>query len=192
MSHMTRIPLTVEQALLGFLRERPMHGYEIHQRLSRPAELGVVWRLKPGQLYALLDRLEEEGYIAATVEPQEGRPPRKVFCLTEKGAATFAAWVESPVARGREFRLEFLAKLYFARREPPAVLARLVERQRAQCAQWLAEQQRQAEQAQATDPYEWLVCRFRSGQIEAMLAWLEVVASQGESASQRVNESTKM
>lgn len=178
MSHTTRIPLTVEQALLGFLRERPMHGYEIHQRLSRPAELGVVWRLKPGQLYALLDRLEAEGYVAATVEPQAGRPPRKVFRLTEKGATTFAAWVESPVARGREFRLEFLAKLYFARREPPAVLARLVERQRVTCEQWLAEQQQQAGQAQTTDPYEWLVCRFRIGQIEAMLTWLEVVAAE--------------
>ncbi len=173
MSHTTRVPLTVEQALLGFLYERPMHGYEMYQFLSRPAELGVVWRLKPGQLYALLDRLEQEGYVTSTLEAQEGRPARKVFRLTDQGAATFRTWVEQPVARGRAFRLEFLAKLYFARRVSSEVVARLLARQRAMCEQWLAEQRQQAASVEGKDSYAWLVYRFRSGQIEAMLAWLD-------------------
>ena len=73
------LPLTTEHALLGFLRRRPMYGYEIHQQLTHPTGLGLVWRLKQSQLYALLAKLEEAGYVTTTIEPQETRPPRKIF-----------------------------------------------------------------------------------------------------------------
>lgn len=176
MSRTVRIPLTVEQALLGFLRERPMHGYEIYQRLHQPTGLGLVWQLKPGQLYALLDRLEEEGYVSSTLEAQESRPPRKVFALTKKGRETFCAWLKSPVARGRAFRLEFLAKLYFAQRDSASTLEDLLREQRAACRAWLAEQQRLMAEVAEHDRYAWLVYRFRKGQIEAMLTWLDECA----------------
>ena len=35
MSPMIKQPLTIEYALLGFLRQQPMHAYEIHQTLMR-------------------------------------------------------------------------------------------------------------------------------------------------------------
>ena len=44
MSPMIRQPLTIEYALLGFLRQQPRHGYEIYQQLSDPTGLGLVWR----------------------------------------------------------------------------------------------------------------------------------------------------
>ncbi len=46
MSPMIKTPLTIEHALLGFLRQRPMHAYEIHQTLLRAEALGLVWHLK--------------------------------------------------------------------------------------------------------------------------------------------------
>jgi DNA-binding PadR family transcriptional regulator len=170
---MVRLPLTIELALLGFLRQRPMHGYEIHQRLSDPAGLGLVWRLKQSQLYALLARLEQEGHLTATLEPQAPKPPRKVFALTDEGHAAFEEWVESPVPHGRDLRLGFLAKLYFARREGPEVARRLVARQRVLCREWLEEQEQQAKGLRDSQPYDWLVHQFRVGQIEAMSAWLD-------------------
>ena len=41
--------------------------------------------------------------------------------LTPDGLAAFDRWVASPVAHGRDFRLEFLAKLYFAMQSRPGV-----------------------------------------------------------------------
>lgn len=166
-------PLTTEHALLGFLRQQPMHGYEIHQRLAEPEGLGAVWRLKQSQLYALLAKLEEEGYLTTTVELQDTRPPRKIFQLSEAGQAAFLAWVESPVPHGRTLRLDFLAKLYFAQREGPEVALRLIETQRDVCRSWLTAQQQEAGPLPGARPYEWLVHEFRIGQIEAMLAWLD-------------------
>src|SRR5690606_38475614 len=78
-------PHTLELALLGFLRPEPKHAYAIHQELSSPTGLGPVWQVNLSQLYALLGKLQEAGYLLATSEPQENRPPRKVFHLTDDG-----------------------------------------------------------------------------------------------------------
>jgi PadR family transcriptional regulator AphA len=76
MSPMVKLPLTIEHALLGLLRRGPMHAYEMHRMLLQSEALGLVWRLKQSQLYALLGRLEEAGYVAGVVEAQPARPPR--------------------------------------------------------------------------------------------------------------------
>ena len=72
MCPMTPTPLTIEWSLLGLLRQQPMHGYELHQMLSTAEGLGLIWHLKQSQLYALLERLEERGYLSSTLE-QIGR-----------------------------------------------------------------------------------------------------------------------
>jgi PadR family transcriptional regulator AphA len=168
-----RNPLSIEWSLLGFLAEQPLHGYEIHQRLSQAAELGLVWHLKQSRLYALLTRLEERGYVDYTMEPQDSRPPRKVYALTPEGKAALETWLYAPVEHGRDFRLEFLAKLYFAQREGEGVLRALFEAQRCLCQGWLAQQQA-ALDAREPDTFEWLVHHFRLGQVQAILEWLDV------------------
>ena len=173
MSPMVKLPLTIEQALLGFLQHEAIHAYEMHQRLQQAHALGLVWRLKQSQLYALLTRLEEAGYIEATVEAQGSRPPRKVMQLTSSGVRAFEVWLVAPVEHGRDFRLEFLAKLFFAQRQGTAVIERLISAQQATCAAWLADIRAQAELLQAGPPYDLLVLQFRQGQIEAIVQWLE-------------------
>lgn len=167
------VPLSTEFALLGFLRRQPMYGYEIHQQLSNPTGLGLVWQLKQSQLYALLAKLEREGYVVTNIEYQEARPPRKMFELTGAGRQAFQDWVQQPVAQGRKLRLEFLAKLYFAQFEGSEITTRLIERQRVACRTWLRQQEKEAEALRHRNPYDWLVHKFRMGQIEAILAWLD-------------------
>jgi PadR family transcriptional regulator AphA len=182
MSPLTRQALTVEYALLGFLRGGPLHGYELHRRLADPAGLGQVWGLKQAHLYGLLARLEAEGYLTSRQQAQAARPARKLFRLTRSGKAAFLAWVQSPVASGREFRLDFLVKLYLAEREAPPLTAPLVERQRVALQNWLAAQEAEAARA-APGSYAARVCQFRIGQTEAMLAWLDTCAVPGQPAA---------
>lgn len=171
---MKHTSLSIELALLGFLRREPKHGYAIHQELSDPSRLGPVWQLKLGLLYAMLGKLEDAGYVTATTEPQENKPPRKIFSLTEAGERAFLAWVQSPVQNGRSLRLEFLVKLYFARREGAEVAARLLAAQRALCHEWLAAEQEIVDEEEAGGrQYSRLVHQFRLGQIQAMLNWLD-------------------
>ena len=110
MSRESKSSLGTEIALLGLLRARPMHGYEIYQQLSAPTGLGLIWRVKQAQLYALLDRFEMEGYVAATLEPQEKAPPRKVLSLTPKGSEAYEGWVRSAGAKRPSNANRFLGK----------------------------------------------------------------------------------
>lgn len=175
MSPLLQSPLAIEHALLGFLRQSPMHGYEIHQRLSDPNGLGVVWHIKRSYLYALLTRLENENLIViASLQAQDFRPPRKVFALTPLGEKAFLKWVQSPVAHGRDVRLNFLVKLFFARREGAQAVAHLLKRQRIACQNWLSQQEEAADRLREAQTYEWLVCQFRIGQLQAMLDWLDI------------------
>lgn len=171
---MSRSQLTIEYALLGLLYKQPRHGYEIYQELLAEDELGLVWRIKQSQLYALLAKLEQQGYISATLEPQDARPPRKNLQLTAAGQEAFLHWLQAPVPQGRQMRLEFMAKLYFVRRLEPAAVIALIDGQRDICREWLASHQTQAKVLTTERPFEWLVHQFRIGQIEAMINWLDV------------------
>ncbi|MDM8520464.1 PadR family transcriptional regulator [Anaerolineales bacterium HSG6] len=167
----TKRNLTIEYALLGFLRERPMHGYEIHQKMMQPTGLSLVWHLKQSQLYALLGKMERWGYLSKKTEQRPSHPPRKVFELTALGQEQFLNWLENPVEHARELRIDFLAKLYFAQREDTSILQRLIDRQRQTCRTWLQSSQPRLFDDETT--YEVLVHQFRVGQIEAMLTWLD-------------------
>lgn len=173
MSPMVKLPLAIEHTLLGFLRNHPMHAYEIHQTLMRPAALGLVWHLKQSLVYVMLERLEEAGYITTTLEPQNSRPPRKLLHLTHRGRAAFERWLITPVEHGREFRIEFLAKFYFANQDDPAVVASLLTAQRAACQEWLGKLRAQADTLAIERDYDWLVLQFRIGQLEAIISWLD-------------------
>lgn len=174
---MIKQPLTIEHALLGFLQQRPMHAYEIHQTLRHAKALGLVWHLKQSLVYAMLDRLEAEAYVTSTLEMQGSRPPRKILQLTPTGESAFAAWLATPVSHGRDFRLEFLAKLYFASENEPTRALPLIDAQQAACREWLVDLRAQAMLLQTERDYDWLVLQFRIGQLEAILAWLDVCAT---------------
>lgn len=172
MTPMVSRPLSMEIALLGFLRPGPVHGYQIHE-LLRNGELGQVWHLKQAQLYALLSKLEELGYIHSAIQPQETRPARRMFQLTPAGQETFLGWLSSPVARPRDLRQEFQARLYFARREGRPVYERLIAAQQQACQEWLAQEQAERERY-AENTFPRLVREFRVGQIQATLDWLNI------------------
>ena len=58
----------IELAILGLLKERPMHGYQLNRELSE--QLGGLWRVSYGSLYPSLRRLERDGAIRS--EPGAG------------------------------------------------------------------------------------------------------------------------
>src|SRR4029450_5804187 len=51
----------LELAILGLLKEQPLHGYELRKRLGDT--LGFLWGVSYGSLYPALRRLERSGAI---------------------------------------------------------------------------------------------------------------------------------
>src|SRR5215475_6539893 len=62
-------PVVLELAILGLLKEQPLHGYELKKRLGET--LGSLWGISYGSLYPALRRLERDGSIEI-VAPEGG------------------------------------------------------------------------------------------------------------------------
>jgi molybdate transport system substrate-binding protein len=177
MSPRNKQPLTIEHALLGFLRREPLHGYELYQRLIAPEALGTIWCPRQSQFYALVTKLEQAGYLVSTLEHQDPHPPRKILRLTDEGEAAFAAWVGSPVLCQEDVQPEFLARLYFARLSGDLAVLKLVARQRATSRAWLDELQARVQDNAASPSYDQLISHLHIRQIEAFLHWLDTCAA---------------
>jgi PadR family transcriptional regulator AphA len=165
MSPNIRRSLSIELSLLGFLHQNPLHGYQIYQHLCDPSGLGLVWRLKQSQLYALLSRLEDEGYITAELQPQDTRPT---------GRGTYLEWIRAPVAAPRRIRQEFLAKLFFARQEGPGAAIQLIREQQSVCLEAIEEQIARLPDSPESEPQVWLICQYRIHYLQAILEWLKL------------------
>lgn len=128
-----RASMPAEHAVLALLADAggTGHGYDLARQFQASQPLGEVLRLEPSMLYHHLKKLERNGWVTTAVEPQGSRPPRQVHTLTESGQAEVDGWLADPVQRTREIRLEFLVKLYFARRLSPESVPDLIDRQRA-------------------------------------------------------------
>jgi PadR family transcriptional regulator AphA len=172
MSPLTSTPLTTELALLGFLTEQPMHGYELFRRMGDPHGPGAVWHVKQPQLYALLNRMEAEGLIEGVLQELTSRPQRRQYSLTQAGSESFTAWLVDPVSHARDMRIEFMLKLYFSRRHNPQSALCLVEAQQTACRQWYAMQQVN-ESDISIGSSEQTIRGFRAAQLRAMLTWLD-------------------
>ena len=127
--------------LLGFIDQNPIHGYDLFKLISQFNTIYLVWRIKQSQLYALLDRLEDDGLVVSSMIPGESHPNRKQYQITSVGRQTFFAWRISPVQHERDVRQEFLAKIYFALQSGHETVLELLETQTELCFEWLSQLQ---------------------------------------------------
>ena len=100
-----------EYVLLGSLMSGPKHGYEIMQFTEKA--LGETWFVGTSQLYALLKRLQQQGLVQSTLEHQNARPSKRIFTISPEGKSAFLKWLHAPTRHVRDFRIEFMAKLFF-------------------------------------------------------------------------------
>jgi len=164
-----------EYVILGLLKNKPMHGYEMFQHFQN-STLGQILHIEMSQLYAFLKKLERMTYIEAELEPQGIRPPRKIFHITEKGQSIFLQWLTQPVEKPRDIRILFLIKLYFVQHDLPAQTAYLIEQQIYACQHFLErlETKHFPVTTQTNDEtfFNHIVLRSRIHQTHSLLEWL--------------------
>ncbi|MEV5496795.1 PadR family transcriptional regulator, partial [Nonomuraea fuscirosea] len=69
--------------ILGFLHERPMHGYELKSRLT--ALTGHLRPVSDGALYPAISRLEGKGLVERHEEAGAAAARRQVLTITPAG-----------------------------------------------------------------------------------------------------------
>ncbi len=167
-------PLSLEFILLGFLLEKPVHGYDLYRDISTINDLSEVWHIKQSQLYALLEKLEAAGLVSSTHVTTESFIARREYKATPEGKSSFQVWIALPVEHPREMRQEFLGKLYFARQAGTDKALALVTAQRQNCLEWQSMLEKLLASA---EPHEFrkTVDSFRLHQVQSMLIWLDEV-----------------
>lgn len=86
--------MALEHALLVSLREQPASGLELAKRFSR--SIGYFWHATHQQIYRVLARMDDDGWVTVTEVPQTGRPDKKVHAVTPLGERVLADWLATP------------------------------------------------------------------------------------------------
>ncbi len=119
----------LELAILGALKEKPMHGYELKKRLT--FMLGHLWKISFGSLYPALKRLESKQAIERAYTVKEKTRNRYVYRITPEGERLFQELLtrvesNSDITDSDRFSL----RLVFFRYLDPEARIRLLERRR--------------------------------------------------------------
>ena len=102
-----RVERFIEPALQALLAERPMHGYELLERVPELAREDR--RVDLGNLYRLLRSLEEEGVVSSAWDEGLPGPAKRVYRLTASGEALLAQWVAA-LGEARDLITAFIAR----------------------------------------------------------------------------------
>ncbi|MCX4879019.1 PadR family transcriptional regulator [Streptomyces sp. NBC_00847] len=87
----------LEFAILGFLYDAPLHGYELRKRIT--ALTGHVKPVAESTLYPAIKRLEKTGLLERATEPGAVAAPRHVLTLTEEGRGELRRRLAEPAQR---------------------------------------------------------------------------------------------
>ncbi|KAF0845968.1 PadR family transcriptional regulator [Nocardia caishijiensis] len=87
--------MALEHALLVSLSERAGSGYELARRFDK--SIGYFWSATHQQIYRVLKRMEEAGWVTVESVAQQGKPDKKVYAVAPAGADELARWIAEPV-----------------------------------------------------------------------------------------------
>jgi DNA-binding PadR family transcriptional regulator len=118
----------LELAILGLLKERAMHGYQLKKRLADT--LGGFWQVSYGSLYPALKRLQREGAVEMIFPRDQVGRRKNVYRITEQGEVLFTELLERAGQEASEDS-GFSVRFAFFRYLKPETRIRLLERRRA-------------------------------------------------------------
>ncbi len=166
--------MALEHALLVSLSERPATGIELTRRFDR--SIGFFWRATHQQIYKVLRRMEDDGWLTASAG--ESRSTERRYTVTPTGHKELAAWIETPTP-APDLRSEVAVKMrgasYGDRKMLLVQLEQLVAEHQARMAHF-----ERLEREQFPDPASltgqqldtWLVLRGGIKQEQFWVEWL--------------------
>jgi PadR family transcriptional regulator AphA len=107
--------MSLEFAILGFLNYHPYSGYDLKKIFD--TSVRHFWPADQSQIYRTLARLTEQGLAEMEKIPQEDRPDRKVYSITEAGRSELLKWLSGPPPLGDQ-RSAPLIQVFFAGQLP--------------------------------------------------------------------------
>lgn len=85
--------MALSHTILAILADSPHSGYDISKRFE---EISCYWQASQQQIYRELGKMEQQGWVAFEKVPQEGRPDKKIYRMTEAGKQELQRWYQEP------------------------------------------------------------------------------------------------
>jgi PadR family transcriptional regulator, regulatory protein AphA len=148
--------MNVRTLCLSILYEGEATGYEI-RKLSVEGECSYFVEASFGSIYPALQKLEAENLVTSRVEPQDGKPSKKIYAITEAGRRVFISSLFDDLGED-EFRSEFLLFARFASELPASLVEQRLRERVASIDAQLAELDKFA--AQHSHPGDAWVIRY--------------------------------
>lgn len=185
---------SLELAVLGLLKEGPMHGYELQKRVS--FTLGPLYAVSYGSLYPCLKRLRLAGLVQErpgetktrrrrkSSEPKAQltmRRRRKVYEITSAGESFFYEQLEHGAVYDTD---RFQTRFAFFRYLPKEIRLRLLEHRKAYLEEKLAEFKESLRATQERmDAYSRSLVDHGVEATEQDIRWLEGLIDQERAAA---------
>lgn len=120
--------MALAHTILTVLADASCCGYDISKSFEEG--VGCFWKASQQQIYRELGKMEKQGWVCYDVVPQEGKPDKKIYRLTEDGEQELLRWFVEPseptpiredllvkVLGGPHVPIELLQKELFHRRQ---------------------------------------------------------------------------
>ncbi|GHF32662.1 MULTISPECIES: PadR family transcriptional regulator [Streptomyces] len=118
----------LELAILGFLAEGPLHGYELRRRIAQLS--GHARPVSDGSLYPAINRLAKAGLLDRRTEPGASAAQRNSLELTDAGRTELLRRLREPTDHDISDGTRFFTILAFLSQLPDATDRHAVLRRR--------------------------------------------------------------
>ncbi|MEI5103447.1 PadR family transcriptional regulator [Streptomyces sp. PmtG] len=164
----------LELAILGFLAEGPLHGYELRRRVASLS--GHTRPVSDGSLYPAINRLVKAGLLGRRSEPGAAAARRHVLSLTADGRDDLLRRLREPAEHDITDGARFATVLAFLSQLPDAADRHAVLRRRLDFlerpASFFHDGDRPLRAEEVTDPYRRGLLIMARATSRAERAWL--------------------
>ena len=117
--------MSLAHTILATLGSESYSGYDLWKKFSQTSK--YYWQATQQQIYRELGKLEKDGAITSELIPQENRPNKKLYQVTEAGIEKLKTWLLEP-SEPMSIREELLVKVIAAKLVPKTVILQEIER----------------------------------------------------------------
>ncbi len=87
-------PMALSHTILAVLSQQPYSGYDISKRFEE--SVSCYWQASQQQIYRELGKMEQQGWVTYETVPQEGKPDKKIYSITDAGRQELTRWYAEP------------------------------------------------------------------------------------------------
>lgn len=127
--------MDVKTVCLGMLTDGPASGYDLKKQFE--SSFAHFFAAGYGSIYPALSSLAESGLVECEEVPQDGKPDRKVYRITDEGRSFLREALQNPCPC-HKVRSEFLATMCFAHLMRPADIETVLDHRVEEIARYQA------------------------------------------------------